>query len=100
MIEAGGAACGHIFCMICWKKYLEGRVREGDARPTCPAPRCRRVAPPALLQRSLSPETQRKYLLFDIKAFVESSRNMKWCPVANCGRAVRLLAAELMVYNK
>lgn len=65
--ESGAGGCGHTFCAPCWGRYLTGRVCEGDPRPVCPAPRCRRPAPPHLLQRCLTPRTQRKYLLFDIK---------------------------------
>ena len=39
----------------------------------------------------VSKEMAQRYLQFDIRAFVESNPNMRWCPHANCHRAVHRL---------
>lgn len=36
---------------------------------------------------------------FLLQAFVESNKSIKWCPVAGCGRAVRLPEAEQTILN-
>lgn len=38
------------------------------------------------------------YICF-LQAFVESNKSIKWCPVAGCGRAVRLPEAEQTILN-
>ena len=36
----------------------------------------------------------KKFLLYDIKAFVDSNPNIRWCPRPGCGQAVSLPAVE------
>ncbi|KAL1115064.1 hypothetical protein AAG570_007095, partial [Ranatra chinensis] len=89
-------SCGHRFCRQCWERYLTTRIQEGDAhRILCPAHRCDILVPPEFIERLVSPEMARRYLQFDIKAFVERNKSIKWCPMAGCGRAVRLPETEL-----
>ncbi len=43
-----------------------------------------------VIELVVSPEMARKFLSFDIKAFVDSNPNIHWCPRAGCGQAVSL----------
>ena len=43
-----------------------------------------------VIERVVSREMSQKYLHFDIKAFVESNPNFRWCPHPGCGQAVTL----------
>ncbi|CAH0550556.1 unnamed protein product [Brassicogethes aeneus] len=88
-------SCKHIFCKTCWKSYLNMKIQDGDAHHIlCPAYDCHILVPVDLIEKLVSPVMARRYLQFDIKAFVESNKCIKWCPVAGCGRAVRLPEAE------
>ncbi|XP_075209752.1 uncharacterized protein LOC142317242 [Lycorma delicatula] len=88
-------SCSHQFCSACWEHYLTVKIQEGDAHHIlCPAHHCHILVPPELIEKLVSPEVARRYLQFDIKAFVESNRSIKWCPMAGCGRAVRLPETE------
>ncbi|KAB0801262.1 hypothetical protein PPYR_02047 [Photinus pyralis] len=88
-------SCQHIFCKHCWESYLTIKIQDGDAHHImCPAYQCHILVPVELIERLVSPEMARRYLQFDIKAFVESNRSIKWCPIAGCGRAVRLPETE------
>ncbi|KAK5648628.1 hypothetical protein RI129_003520 [Pyrocoelia pectoralis] len=88
-------SCQHIFCKHCWESYLTIKIQDGDAHHImCPAYQCHILVPVEVIERLVSPEMARRYLQFDIKAFVESNRSIKWCPVAGCGRAVRLPETE------
>ncbi|XP_054276599.1 uncharacterized protein LOC128995607 [Macrosteles quadrilineatus] len=90
-------SCLHRFCSACWERYLTVRIQEGDAHHIlCPATMCHILVPPELIEKLVSPEVARRYLQFDIKAFVETNRSIKWCPMAGCGRAVRLPEIEQM----
>ncbi|KAL3204796.1 hypothetical protein MRX96_041179 [Rhipicephalus microplus] len=75
--------CQHEFCISCW--------RRGDVHSiVCPAVGCSQLVPVDIIEHIVSPDMVRRYLQFDIVAFVESNPNFKWCPWAGCGRAVHL----------
>lgn len=88
-------SCRHQFCASCWERYLTVKIQDGDAHHIlCPAYQCHILVPVEVIEKLVSPEMARRYLQFDIKAFVESNRSIKWCPIAGCGRAVRLPEQE------
>ncbi|KAK6633139.1 hypothetical protein RUM43_012883 [Polyplax serrata] len=89
-------SCNHNFCFQCWETYLSNKIVEGmQHNILCPAFNCHILVPIDVIERLVSPELAKRYLHFDIKAFVESNKSIKWCPVAGCGRAVRLPEMEL-----
>lgn len=95
MLELGSMSCGHTFCSTCWENYLTLKIQEGDAHHiSCPEYGCDILVPVEVIEKSVTPEVARRYLQFDIKAFVESSRSIKWCPRPGCGQAVRLPETE------
>lgn len=88
-------SCKHVFCKTCWESYLTTKIQDGDAHHIlCPAYQCHILVPVELIEKIVSPEMARRYLQFDIKAFVDSNRSIKWCPIPGCGRAVRLPEIE------
>jgi ankyrin repeat/IBR domain-containing protein 1 len=83
-------SCGHLFCRQCWESYLNIKIQEGNAHNIlCPAQDCTILVPLDTIERVVSKEMARRYLQFDIKAFVESNPNLKWCPYPGCTRVVR-----------
>ncbi|XP_005093184.1 ankyrin repeat and IBR domain-containing protein 1 [Aplysia californica] len=83
--------CSHRFCMECWERYLNVKIQEGDAHHiTCPAYDCCMLVPVDIIEGIVSRDMALRYLQFDIKAFVDSNPDMKWCPYPGCGRAVKL----------
>ncbi|XP_025093474.1 uncharacterized protein LOC112563582 isoform X2 [Pomacea canaliculata] len=83
--------CAHQFCRDCWEKYLTMKIQEGDAHHiTCPAFNCPMLVPVEIIENIVSRDMALRYLQFDIKAFVDSNPDMKWCPYPGCGRAVKL----------
>ncbi|XP_045114482.1 ankyrin repeat and IBR domain-containing protein 1-like isoform X2 [Portunus trituberculatus] len=94
--EHGGASCKHQFCATCWESYLSLKIQEGGAHHIlCPAVRCNILVDVDFIEKMVSPEIARKYLQFDIQAFVERNKTIKWCPLPGCGRAVKFPEAEL-----
>ncbi|XP_064646454.1 ankyrin repeat and IBR domain-containing protein 1-like isoform X2 [Lineus longissimus] len=84
-------SCDHQFCRGCWERYLNGKIQEGEIHNImCPAFDCGKLVPVELIETVVSRDMARRYLQFDIKAFVDSNPNIKWCPYPACGRAVRL----------
>ncbi|XP_065294632.1 ankyrin repeat and IBR domain-containing protein 1-like isoform X1 [Dermacentor albipictus] len=83
--------CQHEFCISCWRSYLTIKIQEGDVHSiVCPAVGCSQLVPVDIIEHIVSADMVRRYLQFDIEAFVESNPNFKWCPWAGCGRAVHL----------
>lgn len=83
--------CGHDFCRGCWESFLNLKIQEGEAHNIfCPAYECFQLVPVDIIESVVSKEMDKRYLQFDIKAFVENNPAIKWCPTAGCERAVRL----------
>ncbi|CAC5423953.1 ANKIB1 [Mytilus coruscus] len=84
-------ACLHQFCKDCWQIYLDLKIQEGEAHNiTCPAYDCMKLVSVEVIESVVSRAMARRYLQFDIKAFVESNPNIKWCPFPGCGQAVKM----------
>ncbi|XP_058503437.1 ankyrin repeat and IBR domain-containing protein 1-like [Solea solea] len=84
-------SCGHEFCRVCWEGFLNLKIQEGEAHNIfCPAFDCYQLVPVEVIESVVSREMDRRYLQFDIKAFVENNSAIRWCPMAGCERAVRL----------
>ncbi|KAL2101922.1 hypothetical protein ACEWY4_003683 [Coilia grayii] len=83
--------CTHMFCRGCWEGFLNMKIQEGDAHNIfCPAYDCFQLVPVEIIEGVVSREMDKRYLQFDIKAFVENNPAIRWCPWAGCDRAVRL----------
>ncbi|XP_030406411.1 ankyrin repeat and IBR domain-containing protein 1 isoform X5 [Gopherus evgoodei] len=83
--------CGHEFCRSCWEAFLNLKIQEGEAHNIfCPAYDCFQLVPVEIIESVVSREMDKRYLLFDIKAFVENNPAIKWCPIRACERAVKL----------
>nr|XP_046254797.1 ankyrin repeat and IBR domain-containing protein 1-like [Scatophagus argus]XP_046254798.1 ankyrin repeat and IBR domain-containing protein 1-like [Scatophagus argus] len=84
-------SCGHEFCRGCWEGFLNLKIQEGEAHNIfCPAFDCYQLVPVEVIESVVSREMDKRYLQFDIKAFVENNSAIRWCPEAGCDRAVRL----------
>ncbi|KAM7382599.1 hypothetical protein PAMP_002324 [Pampus punctatissimus] len=84
-------SCGHEFCRACWEGFLNLKIQEGEAHNIfCPAFDCYQLVPVEVIESVVSREIGRRFLQFDIKAFVENNPAIRWCPQAGCERAVRL----------
>ncbi|XP_052439593.1 ankyrin repeat and IBR domain-containing protein 1-like isoform X1 [Carassius gibelio] len=84
-------SCGHEFCRACWEGFLNLKIQEGEAHNIfCPAYDCFQLVPVEVIESVVSREMDKRYLQFDIKAFVDNNPAIRWCPIARCERAVRL----------
>ncbi|MFT7811548.1 ankyrin repeat and IBR domain-containing protein 1 isoform X2 [Arapaima gigas] len=84
-------SCGHEFCRACWEGFLNLKIQEGEAHNIfCPAHDCFQLVPVEVIESVVSREMDKRYLQFDIKAFVENNPAINWCPTPGCERAVRL----------
>jgi len=83
--------CGHMFCNLCWERYLSTKIKDGDTHNIlCPGHNCDKLVPVEITEKLVSRDMAKRYLQFDIKAFVDTNPNLRWCPHPGCGRAVKL----------
>uniref|UniRef100_A0A803MFJ5 RBR-type E3 ubiquitin transferase n=1 Tax=Chenopodium quinoa TaxID=63459 RepID=A0A803MFJ5_CHEQI len=84
--------CGHPYCKTCWRGYITTSINDGPGCLSlrCPEPSCR-VAVCRDLIDDLGTEVEReKYHRYYLRAYVEESRKIKWCPMPGCENAVEL----------
>ncbi|GFQ00355.1 probable E3 ubiquitin-protein ligase ari8 [Phtheirospermum japonicum] len=84
------AACGHLFCVDCWRTYISTSIENGPGclTLTCPEPRCESHPGPDMVDSIASPDDKDKYYRYLYRSYVESSPNRKWCPAPGCDFAI------------
>eukprot|EP00731_Ephydatia_muelleri_P020035 Em0012g860a len=90
-VERVCASCDHNFCKQCMAKYLELQINEqGGKEIRCPSSGCYLVVPNDILVALLPESTYQRYTDLNIKQFVGSRKDMKWCPYPGCTYAIKL----------
>ncbi|KAL4327373.1 hypothetical protein HN51_034601 [Arachis hypogaea] len=87
------AKCGHAYCVDCWKRYINEKIKEGRhecLKPMrCPHPSCEASLEINMIRRFASQQNRKMYDRFLLRSYVETRKNIKWCPRADCDLAVR-----------
>ena len=86
--------CGHACCTECWQGYLHIKIRDGETNIACPGLvtgniKCTLRVPGVIIERLVAPDMARKFLQFDLKTFVESCPDLKYCPSPGCSRVLQ-----------
>lgn len=100
--------CSHLMNQIILKtSYLTLKIQEGSVHNIfCPATDCFKFVPNEIIEKCVDQNMARRYLQFDIKAFVDSNPNFKWCPNSSCTLAVqspnfdRLQSSHMREFSK
>jgi ankyrin repeat/IBR domain-containing protein 1 len=81
--------CNHYFCRECWASYVQVSVAEGGGKDIlCPGHDCSQPVPRDVLAKLVNEELFKKYSDLNIKHFVDSCKDFKWCPFPDCNQAV------------
>lgn len=85
-----GVGCGHYFCNLCWKPYLEFKIEEGPCciSTSCPFHECNEIVPDWVFEKIVSPTSFSKYAKFLVRSYVDINKRVKWCPAPGCDNAV------------
>jgi len=85
-----GLACGHRTCRSCWRDYLEYKCKIGVAglNSKCNHAKCSLLVPESVWEMLLPKTSMLKRQRWQLKAFVDSQSNIKWCPGTDCPNAV------------
>ncbi|QHN99456.1 putative E3 ubiquitin-protein ligase [Arachis hypogaea] len=86
------AKCGHGYCIDCWKHYIDEKIQEGPhecLKPMrCPHPSCEASLEIETVRRFASETNKNMYDRFLLRSYVETRKNIKWCPSPACDLAV------------
>eukprot|EP01125_Pyxidicula_operculata_P006185 TRINITY_DN2153_c0_g1_i9.p1 TRINITY_DN2153_c0_g1~~TRINITY_DN2153_c0_g1_i9.p1 ORF type:complete len:363 (-),score=100.34 TRINITY_DN2153_c0_g1_i9:2-1090(-) len=86
--------CGHRFyCFSCWSGYLSATCEmSGSAmvtNTTCMAPNCKIRIGRVGFKKLASPQVYERFNYFFIKSYIDTNKNLTYCPNPNCGNAVK-----------
>ena len=86
--ESMSLNCNHQFCITCYAEYLHGQISEGPAciRAHCPQYKCNQAITKSVYRQLVNPEDFKRYEMFVMKNFIETSKNIKYCPAPGCDK--------------
>ncbi|MQM20092.1 hypothetical protein Taro_053107 [Colocasia esculenta] len=95
--QMSSAACGHLFCDVCWGVYIHTAVADGPGCLTlrCPDPGCRVIISRDMVERFATDEDAHKYSRYLFRSFVGGDKKLKWCPAPDCQFVVELVEGEV-----
>jgi ariadne-1 len=86
--EGYALGCQHRFCRACYAEYLKAAVQDGPqcTRTHCPEHKCTQVVPRSVFQHFVASgsEEREKYDRYVLRSFVETNKNMRYCPAPRC----------------
>ncbi|GJU99559.1 probable E3 ubiquitin-protein ligase ARI8 [Tanacetum coccineum] len=82
--------CGHVFCKVCWRGYVSTAINDGPVCLSlkCPEPSCGAAVGPDMVNVLVGRKEKKKYDRFWLGLYVESNKEIKWCPGPGCDYAV------------
>lgn len=86
LTKAGNLACGHAFCVACWKEYCKALLEPGrdPTSAKCPHSECSMTIPMSFFVKYVPEPLISKYKKTLYKSFTDSNRSLRWCPFPNC----------------
>lgn len=88
-----GLECSHKFCTQCWTEYLTTKIMDEGMGQTiaCAAHGCDILVDDATVMKLVTdPKVKLKYQHLITNSFVECNRLLRWCPMPDCGHAIRV----------
>ncbi|CAM0911789.1 unnamed protein product [Alopecurus aequalis] len=88
------AGCAHFYCHECWEGYISAAVSQGPGCLSlrCPDPSCSAMVLQRMINKLAKHEDAEKYARFALRAYVEGSKKIKWCPAPDCTCAVEFIS--------
>lgn len=89
-MEVFGLSCNHIYCLECYKHYLEQKIMEmGEShRITCMG-QCDLIMDSNSIKLLVSPLVFERYKILNLRNYVDDSKYLRWCPAPNCEYSIK-----------
>lgn len=90
------AACGHPFCVACWRGYMSTAINDGPGclMLRCPDPSCNAAVGQDMINELALGEDKEKYSRYLVRSYIEDNRKTKWCPAPGCEYAVEFVVGS------
>ncbi len=105
--DVASLKCGHSFCNDCWIDFLTNAIKSGTRElwtkgSQCPHHTCTEPIPESFYKKMLSTDASlialyNKYKQYATNNFVDSNLMVRWCPGANCNRALYCKTSTYLV---
>ncbi|CAA7400457.1 unnamed protein product [Spirodela intermedia] len=84
------AACGHPFCISCWRGYIGTAINDGPGclMLRCPNSKCTVAIGQDMIDEMATEEEKKKYARHLRRSYIEDNGKTKWCPAPGCEFAV------------
>lgn len=85
--------CGHIFCADCWQEYLVFTISNGQVTAiSCPSRGCSVQLDELTISNMIGNKKDllEKYHRLASNAYVNDSKNIRWCPGSGCENAIKV----------
>ncbi|XP_023905430.1 probable E3 ubiquitin-protein ligase ARI8 [Quercus suber] len=88
--EIVSAACGHPYCVECFRGYIRTSINDGPGclMLRCPDMSCSAVVDRDMVNSLVSEEEKQKYSTYLYRSYVEENKKIKWCPGPGCEHAI------------
>jgi ariadne-1 len=87
--EVAGQVCGHVMCVLCWRRMLATSVAQGEAFMRCVGYKCACAVEEGLIMALLSTADYQNYRRRLQDSFI-SLRGWRWCVNAQCDKVASL----------
>ncbi|PWZ00334.1 hypothetical protein BCV70DRAFT_226900 [Testicularia cyperi] len=89
-METLSLACGHRYCVDCYRHYMHQKIREeGESRRMqCMREKCNLVIDERTVGLVVEREDFDRYKILLNRTYVDDSAVLRWCPAPNCELAV------------
>jgi ariadne-1 len=94
--------CNHRCCVDCLNGYLVSQISDGGLLNCicCPGFNCKYELDDEFVLQHLSEQIKIKYKQIITNSFVSSNKMLKWCPTANCTKAIEIKTGFLLGLNE
>ena len=83
-VDTLSLSCKHAYCFDCFTHYTTDKIRDGEHKILCPGPKCPLIVSESDLKSFLSTSVIERYSLNLLRAYVNETPSLKFCPAPNC----------------
>ena len=91
--EVAGQVCGHVMCVLCWRRMLSTHISQGSAFLRCVGFKCACFVEEGLILTMVDAADYKRYRRWLQDSFIQL-RGWRWCTNAKCNKVASAGAAS------